>query len=122
MSGQIIVKCEKDDALGEKGLPLFAVSVDSDMSARLATQAYSSPRELDNIGIGIGKHDPLSLSTEEGDDDNRTADDTSTDLDGEHVGRDVIVIPANANSVELQRAIQQVCADLCFGRCEDANK
>lgn len=107
VSGQIIVKCEKDDTLGENNLPLFAVSVDSDMSAQLATQTYSSPRELDNIGITIRKHEPLTL--EEGDDDNRTADDTSTDLDGEHVGRDVIVIPANANSVELQRAIQQVC-------------
>lgn len=88
--------------MGESGLPLFAVSVNADMSARLATQAYSSPRQLDNI------NDPLAISAEEGDDDNRGGDDTSVELDNEHVGRDVIVIPANANSVELQRAIQQV--------------
>ncbi|XP_077289879.1 regulatory transcription factor Rfx isoform X2 [Arctopsyche grandis] len=104
-SGRIIIKCEKDDKVGESGLPLFAVSVDADMSARLATQAYSSPRQLDNI------NDPLAISAEEGDDDHRGGDDASVELENEHVGRDVIVIPANANSVELQRAIQQVSAN-----------
>jgi hypothetical protein len=79
--------------------PLFPVKLDGAMSARLAAQAYNGSRQLDEID------DPL-ITGDDGD-DNRNSDD-AVDLKTEHVSREVIVIPANADSVELQRAIQQV--------------